>query len=989
LSDTKKRKSSVRSFKGKKENPLRVRRLFSKLRSRKSGASRNKTKIAKNLKTKIVKAIYIFIGFGFFVLMACLIFGGIYLKNLESSLPNPNKLIDRSSALSTQIFDRNGTLLYAIHGDQNREFVSLEDIPEHTKWALLAAEDIDFYQHKGIDLIGIARSAYNNIVLKSVTASGSTISQQLVKTTLLFDILGEEAYQKTYSRKIKEILITMQMEQSLSKDEILQLYMNEVPLGGVNYGFQAAAGAYFGKDVKDLTLAESALIAGLIQRPGVSSPLFGTNPEEAKVRQNYVLDQMLLHADLTGVTKKEIENARDEELVYTSKEIDIKAPHFVFYVKQLLVDEFGSERVEQGGLKVTTSLDYSLQKIAEEEIKNGVVNYGRKWGVQNGAMIVIDPKTGEVLSMVGSIDYNKTDDPRIDGNVNVTISPRQMGSSVKPYTYLTAFHQGYGPWLLVPDIKNLNFGNYKVLNWDNIYYGLMTAREGLIKSRNIPAIYTMQLVGIDKFIETAETFGITTLTQRDRYGLSLTLGTAEMELIEHTNSFATFANGGVKRDTKAILEVKDSKGNTLIEKEENKGKKIWDEKEIYLLNWILCDLGGFGDQPNNKYYFYNGRRTYCGKTGTTNGPRDLVSILYHKNLVVGVWTGNNNNVETPGAWSTTVPLPIASSFMNRVSGKYKPETFTRPSGISAVQVCNDTGEVASKDSNCKKVQSIYINGKAPKPDKRKSYDLCSKEKVLPEDKSLAEQFDLLVKYLYIPKKLENTFQQANYEAFLKASKSPKYLTKEPETGACELPLGPNNAPVIVIKSPGSNSEFKTGETVSMEFEVKVLKKVSLIEVYIDNSLIGGMTDSPYKYDYVVPSSLNSGVHVIKVKIVDSEGKSSYDSVDIKVKQVLSNVTLSIDNPGNGAVVTVFPVSLSALLEGEMVEKVTFIISGSGYNKEVTDSSSSGGWNSLWEDDGIVNGSYNIKAKAYRGSNTYDSSPIVITVNKPYLNDFST
>ena len=398
-------------------------------------------------KKKLKKALYILVGIGFFVGCLVLLGLGLYLKNLQSSLPSPDELVERTSDQSTQIYDRNGKLLYTVYGDQNREFVSIDKIQEHTKWALLAAEDIEFYQHKGVDYMGIAKAVIQNFTAGSVVRGASTITQQLVKTTILYDVLGDEAYKQTYSRKIKEVLITMQVEQSFSKDEILQMYMNEIPLGGVNYGFEAAANAYFGKNVEDLDLAESALIAGLIQSPGIYSPLYGTNPDLAKVRQTYVLDQMLRHKNLTGVTEEEIQAAKDQELVYNTKRIDIKAPHFVFYVKSLLEKEFGVDRVERGGLKVTTSLDYSIQQIAEEEIIKGVAG-AKRYNVNNGSMVVIDPKTGELLAMVGSVDYWNTKDPRVDGNVNIALSYRQMGSSVKPFVYLTAITQGYGQtWL--------------------------------------------------------------------------------------------------------------------------------------------------------------------------------------------------------------------------------------------------------------------------------------------------------------------------------------------------------------------------------------------------------------------------------------------------------------------------------------------------------------------------------------------------------------
>ena len=302
-----------------------------------------------------------------------------------------------------------------------------------------------------------------------VKEGASTITQQLVKTTILYDVLGEEAYAQTYIRKIKEILITMQVEQSLTKDEILQMYMNEVFLGGVNYGFQAAANSYFGKNVSELTLAESALIAGLIQRPSNYAPIFGAMPEMAKVRQNYVLDQLEQKQRIFGVSKEDIESARDEELVYKSSRIDIKSPHFVFYVKGLLEEEFGVDVVQRGGLKVTTTLDPTLQGIAEEEIIRGVAD-NKRHNVNNGAMVVINPKNGQILAMVGSVDYWNIEDPRIDGNVNITTSLRQPGSTIKLITYALALSQGLTEATIMDDspltISNPGAPSYTPVNYD-------------------------------------------------------------------------------------------------------------------------------------------------------------------------------------------------------------------------------------------------------------------------------------------------------------------------------------------------------------------------------------------------------------------------------------------------------------------------------------------------------------------------------------------
>ncbi|MFH1547264.1 MAG: transglycosylase domain-containing protein, partial [bacterium] len=724
--------SKTRFSKGINRSKLKYRRIkkYSPLKKSKFLFKTNKkeTKFKKGLN----KVLGILLGIAIITFIGGIIFVGATLASVSKSLPNPDELLDRESAQSTKIYDssgpEDGTLLYTVYGEYNREFFEIDEVPEHTKWALLAAEDAEFFDHKGVDLLGLARAAYLNLTGGLSGPGASTVTQQLVRNTLLFDFLGDAAYERTIMRKLKEILITIQLEKSFEKDEILQMYMNEVALGGTNYGYQAASKAYFGKDVSELTIAESAMLAGLIQAPSYYSPLFGSNPEEATYRQQWVLDQMYKKRDYIKKTSKKlgeefditedmINDAKEEVIAYKPVRTDIKAPHFVFFVKQQLVEEYGQERVERGGLKVTTSLDWDLQQIAEEEIKAGVERYRSAYNVNNAGMVVMDPRTGQVISMVGSYDYWADPDPTVDGNVNVTTALRQMGSSVKPYTYLTAFHKGYSPAVLTPDIP-MDFG-YKARNWDGKYTGLILARQALVESRNISALYTLELVGgVTEFMKTAETLGITTLTDPVNYGLSITLGAAEMKLLEHTAAFGVFAQNGVKHDTVTILKVEDSKGEKLFEWEDEGGTRVWDEKEIYLLNWALCDLAGQG--RIFPQYYRTTNQVLCGKTGTTDGPRDLTAILYYPNLVVGVWTGNNNNEITVGnagqGWSTTVPLPIANSFFGRVIGKFGTASFTRPAGIVSGQVCKDTGLRAEKDTQCDKVSTIFIQGHVPEVD---------------------------------------------------------------------------------------------------------------------------------------------------------------------------------------------------------------------------------------------------------------------------------
>lgn len=974
------RKSGFKSASSKKRSIHKGLKKYTSKKFKKGKTTAKKKGKGKEteFKKKLNKVLYIIAGVTFFLGSIALVVLGIYLKGLQNSLPSPDQLVERSSDQSTQIFDRNDELLYTIYGDQNREFVSLEDIPEHTKWALLAGEDVEFYQHKGLDYVGIATSVVQNFVAGEIVRGASTLTQQLVKKTLLYDILGNEAYATTYTRKVKEALITMQVEQTFTKDEILQMYMNEIPLGGVNYGFQAAANAYFGKDVSELNLAESALLVGVIPAPSYYSPLFGSNPDAAKMKQELVLDLMLKYKDMTGVTEDEIQAAKDYELEYKTGRIDIKAPHFVFYVKQLLEEEFGTDRVERGGLKVITSLDYSLQEMAEEETIKGV-DRSKGYNVNNGAMVVMDPNNGEVLAMVGSVDYFNNEDPRVDGNVNIALSQRQMGSSVKPFVYLTAFNQGYGPWLETPDLDEFKFGGYDPVNWDHKYRGLMTARKALILSRNVSAVYTMQLVGIEPFIQTMQKLGVTTLDDKAAYGLSLALGSGEEKLLEHTAAFSVLASGGIKYDTTAILKVEDSKGEVLLEVTEAEGKRVVDEKEAYLVNWITCDLGGSGDRGAQRYYVINGQKI-CGKTGTTNGPKDLITVLYHKNLVVSVWNGNNNGEEMPKSWATTVPLPTAFAFMQRVSDVYKPETYNRPSGVLSTTVCVDTGATPQKGVDCVKESSVYISGRAPLLDKRETIAVCTEEGYSPTNLSAAEKYGLTENKVVLSTQLRNSFQRSAYERYLLNMEDSVYLLSVPESGACALPLGPDNAPLIDISSPSVGASVGRGKNLEISGQVGFLESISTFTVKFDSSDIADASmnaDGSFVVNYFVPAGTTLGAHTVTVSAVDNYGKSDTESVNITVIDG-DGVSVSIASPANGASIS-FPLNIVGSVSSP-VDTVSFHVvkDGGGYDETFTDSDGGNGWAYSWNDNSGGNGDYTISISAVKDGIATTGNSVTVT-----------
>ncbi len=936
----------------------------------------------KTMKPKMRKILFIFIGVVFFIGCLGVLIVGIYLKNLQKQLPSPDELSTRQTDQSTQILDRNGEVLYTIYGNensQNRVLVKIDQIPEKTKWAVIAAEDIEFYQHKGVDYKGIVAAFLRNLKAGGITGGASTISQQLVRNTILYDVMGKDAYNQKYTRKIMEILVTFQVEQLYTKDEILQKYMNEIPLGGVNYGFQAAAQAYFAKNVQDLDLAESALLAGLIQSPGVYSPLYGTNPDMAKERQTYVLDQMLKHKDLTGVTEEEVQAAKDEVLVYNSKRIDMNAPHFVLYVKQQLIAKYGIDRVEKGGLKVTTTLDSTLQKMAEEEITAGVKK-AKANNINNGAMIVLNPNNGQILAMVGSVDYWNITDKRVDGNVNITTSKRQMGSSVKPFVYLTAIDQGYGPWLQTPDIKEIKFGTYDPTDWDNKYMGLLTARKALVNSRNVSAVYALQLATIDAYLRTVEKLGVTSLSDKASYGLSLALGSGEETLLEHATAFSVLATGGIKNDNVSVLKVEDSEGNVLEEYKETEGTRVFDEKKIYLVNWMLCDLNGFNDRPNNSLYTISGKRV-CGKTGTSNGPKDLLTVLYDKSLVVAVWNGNNNNEIAPGAWGSTIPLVEANSFLKRVIDTYPAGTFNRPAGVLSTTVCTDTGATPADGVTCDKEASVYLEGAAPQVDSRKAVTVCTSNNLIPANLSAAQKYGLTTSKTILSTKLENTLQQGAYEKYLTSIKKSPYLLAEPATGTCTLPLGPDNAPVVDIAKPTAGQSIEAGSSIEISGSIAFLESISEFSVLWDGTAISGATmqsNGLFSVTSTAPTSL--GNHTITVNVKDNYGKTATASVNITVVAAAST-SISIVNPTNGANIT-GNTNMAASVSNGSVDSVTFKVLNSS-NTEVLSlpgSNSGSSWSRTLDVSGLSKGTYTIKAIAQKSGTSITSPAITIHYN---------
>ncbi|MCB9800997.1 MAG: penicillin-binding protein [Pseudomonadales bacterium] len=620
------------------------------------------------------------------LLIAGILFTSInYLyTDIFQDLPDPKDLVEQPLPVSSKILDRNGNILYRMYEDENRTIVPLEEIPITLIQATIAIEDQDFYNHYGFSIRGIIRAFVSNQQSKSVQG-GSTLTQQLVKNRLL-------SPERTFQRKIKELILAVLVENTYSKNEILEMYLNQAPYGGSTYGVEEAAQTFFGKKAKFLTLSESALLAGLPASPTVYSP-YGSHPELAKARQVEVLRRM---AEEGFITWDQAELASAEEIVLTPRGIEIEAPHFVMYIRSLLADRYGEELVNNGGLIVTTTLDLPTQKTAQDIVTTEVDSI-RRLRVSNGAALVTNPQTGEILAMVGSTNYF---DFEHDGQVNVTVRPRQPGSSIKPLTYALALEKGNTPSTYIDDapITYTAAGSppYSPKNYDGKYHGKVTLREALASSYNIPAVKLLAEVGVATLLERAPEFGITTWDDPSRFGLSLTLGGGEVLLTEMAELYGTLSNQGKHTSLNPIIEVKTYDGTILYENLCIKNGTCQSQQVIspaiaYQITDILKDnqarTPAFGPQstltiPNQEV---------AVKTGTTNNLRDNWTIGYTTNRLVAVWVGNNDNTSMSYVASgITGASPIWNKIIRTQLSDENPHTFTVPESIMFAEVCTRT-----------------------------------------------------------------------------------------------------------------------------------------------------------------------------------------------------------------------------------------------------------------------------------------------------------
>lgn len=787
---------------------------------------------------------------------------GIFLF-FAKDLPSPETMNNRTVVQSTKIYDRTGEhILYDVHGEEKRTLVAFKDIPDTVKYATIALEDQDFYSHHGIKFTSIMRAVLKDVSIGGKAQGGSTITQQLIKNSLLTS-------ERSLTRKIKEAILAIEIEQKYSKDEILGMYLNEIPYGSNAYGIEAAAQTFFNKPARELNLPEAALLASLPQAPSFFSPV-GSHTEELKWRQESALRKM---AELGYITKEQADEAKQVDVLaeISPKMENISAPHFVMYVKEYLESRYGQQVVEQGGLKVYTTLDWNKQQAAEQAVKEGAEK-NKNSNASNASLVAMDPKNGQILAMVGSKDYF---DKSIDGNVNVAIRDRQPGSSFKPYVYLTAFTKGYTPETLLFDVPT-NFStdegkDYKPQNYDGKFHGPLQMKNTLAMSLNIPAVKTLYLAGVKNAINLAKSMGIGGLNQPDRYGLSLVLGGGEVTLLDHVNAYSTLATGGIHHDKTAILKIEDNDGSVLEQYKQTEGNRVVEEKYVAMLDYIMStnDFRAPVFGTNNPFRFDN--RPVAAKTGTTNEFRDGWAMGYTPSLAAGVWAGNNDNKSMrEGADGIVVAAPIWRKFMDAALGNSAVEQFPKyeKEKTGKPVLDGDKGE-QNNLKVCKISKDKYCLAS----------DACPPSTV--DKKDFTDVHDILY---YVkkddprgdyPSDPKNDPQFKNWEKGVQEwwkENGKKDSNGPAPTEDCRSKDFPNSGPKVSLSASANGSTISLSASVDAPFEVE-----SIIFSVNDSSI----TSNGASASYDVPSGITGEIKV-SVQVTDKKGNVASDNKSVTI-----------------------------------------------------------------------------------------------------------
>jgi 1A family penicillin-binding protein len=789
--------------------------------------------------------------------------GTLLVAWASKDLPDPDKLTDRQVDQSTKIYDRTGEhKLYEIFSEKKRTLVELDEIPEELINGAIATEDTKFYEHMGVRPLSILRAIVFGIFTDKKISGTSTLTQQLVKNAILTN-------ERTYTRKLKEIILSIRLEQKYSKEQILKIYFNEIPYGSTNYGVESASQSYFGKHVSELNLAESATLAGLPKAPST----YLNNLDALKQRRDFVLQRMFEEGYITEEARNE---AQQEPLNVEVRYQDIEAPHFVLYVKEKLVEKYGEQRVDTGGLRVITTLDWEKQRIAQKVVDEVGTPKLAEAGADNTSLVSMDPKTGQILAMIGSKDFLNDD---IDGQFNVaTLGKRQPGSSFKPIIYAAAFELGYTPETILFDvITNFSTGGtpYIPKNYNLQERGPITIRQALQGSLNIPAVKILYLVGAQKGVEFAERLGYTTLSTGN-FGLSLVLGGGEVKLLEHVSAYSVFANGGYKVQAVSILKVEDKDGEVLEEWKREKSEKVLDSKVVATLSNVLSDdyarayafgLGSVLTLPG---------RPVASKTGTTNSYVDAWTIGYTPSLVTGVWAGNTDNTPmTRGYGGSRVAGPIWNAYMREALQNTPVEYFPAPPANTATKpilqgsqgggvtlmINKATGRIATSSTP----ENLIIERTYIPPHSILHYVIKSNPQgPAPTDPTSDPQYLIwegAIKDWIRRKQEENPNWEFSFE-----NPPTDYDTEE------SLGL----APIIEVVYPTPSTTIFTRDIIT-DIRFSATRGISKVSYQIDGNYVAVVKDHPYNLSYHA-SNLENGAHILTVTAEDDIGNMRIEEI---------------------------------------------------------------------------------------------------------------
>jgi membrane peptidoglycan carboxypeptidase len=911
------------------------------------------------------RQIVIWLALGILALLATSIIVLIILIALVSiGLPDVHDLDKLNVAQSTTIYDREGNILYVKHGGENREYITFENISKNIINATIAIEDDQFWNHSGFDPVGILRAAITDITHMGARQGGSTITQQYIKNTFL-------SSEKSYIRKLKELILAVQLERAYSKEKILELYLNKIPYGNNAYGIEKAAQIYFNKHAKDLDLAESSILASLPKAPGYYNPygehLYSTltlaadSPRrkvintESDLKDNEFLrgligkniplgeNKFIYVQGRTDIVLKTMEKlgyitdeqkkdalAKLQTIQFNKYHEQIAHPHFVFRVISELEEKYGHELVEQGGLKVYTTLDPNLQSAAEKAVSEGAKRNESKYNAKNAALVAIDPRTGELLAMVGSRDYFDT---AIDGAVNVADQYRQPGSAFKPFVYAQAFYNRYAPASVVFDTETRLGNSAFPKNFDGKFWGPMPMRKALGQSRNIPAIKTYFLAGEQEPIkELAERMGIVFMDRNRDYGWPLALGAAEVRLTDLVGAYGVFANNGVKLKTIDILKVENASGEVLEEHkpENDKGQEVLDPQIAYLINSILSDTSVRLSENMTVPGQINAAKsgTSNRKNGNQYYPHDLWCIGYTTRLAAGVWTGNNRDDEgniSIYADGVNVAAPIWKQFMTEALKNTPSEPFPTPEGIRQVTISTATGKLPGPNtpSNQQKTE-IFASFSVP----TEIDDSWSQAQVDTRNNKLANQycppaFVTTRSFLNLHDIAPIPEWEAGAQAWIKdhqeqfahppntEGNNPNNPSETGNIGSTNIIYGPppteeselcnaqsfNSKPEITIISPKSSDIITTGSSVRVQVKVNAPNGMDKVEFYLDNRMTYYADQFPFDGTVRLPKvEIGSRRHIITAKAIDKLGYEN--SAQIEITTADSTSTTSIPSSGS-------------------------------------------------------------------------------------------